>query len=224
MEEFYRFPGPCQPIRIENYIPVYDSQQYDMYGSPENWGISSFLIIETQESSRPMVTDYKMEMERRGALRPVHHYSRIERFENVLYQLLGCRGIVPKFIIEHIQSTGYDKDPDFIWDSIRTILKNKKWSLYYNRIPIIIQIIGYNRKIDFGDSNEFLENVVTDFKMISSRYEQLKSSIGRSYFPSLRFIAFKLIIKHGATFQYRIPYIRTPRKIDLLEGIWSLLT
>ena len=223
MDEFYIFPGPCQPIRIENYIPVYDSEQYDIYGSPENWGISSFLVIQTQESARPMVTDYKMEMERRGALRPIHHYSRVERFKNVLYQLLGCRGIVPKHVIEHIQSVGYDLDPDHIWDSIRNILKRKQWRLYYNRIPIIIQILGYKRKIDFGDSNEFLEKVITDFKIINTNYELLKGTFGRTYFPSLRFVAFKLIKKHGAEFQYKFPYIRTPRKIDLLEGIWTLL-
>ena len=47
-EEFTNFPGPCQPIRIENYIPVYDSEQVDLYGQPENWGIVSYLVIQTR--------------------------------------------------------------------------------------------------------------------------------------------------------------------------------
>jgi hypothetical protein len=221
-EEFTNFPGPCQPIRIENYIPVYDSEQVDLYGQPENWGIVSYLVIQTRESASPMVTDYKMEQERRGALRPIHHYSRVERFETTLYQLIGCRGKVPKMVIDYIVEEGYDDDVEKIWDSIRGILKKRNWRIYYNRIPTILQILGFGRKIEFGDKNSFVRDVVADFKILNYRFEMRKDDmVGRKYFPSLRYIAFKLLEKHGAQFQYRIPFVRTPRKMKMLEDLWN---
>ena len=169
-----------------------------------------------------MVTDYKMEQERRGALRPIHHYSRVERFETTLYQLIGCRGKVPKIVIDYIIEEGYDENEEKIWDSIRDILKKRNWRIYYNRIPTILQILGFSRKIEFGDKNSFVRDVVADFKILNYRFEMRKDGmIGRKYFPSLRYIAFKLLEKHGAQFQYRIPFVRTPRKMKMLEDIWN---
>ena len=220
-QELTGFPGPCQPIRIENWMPVYTSEQIDLYGLPDNWGIVSYLVVQTRESAHPMVTDYDMEQERRGALRPVHHYSRLERFESTLYQLIGCRGKVPSFVIDHIKEVGYDSDPDNIWESVQSILKKKNWRIYYNRIPTILQIIGFARKIDFKDNSRLLEEIVIDFKRINYKFERIKSGLGgRKYFPSLRFIAFKLLEKHGAVFQYQIPFVRTPRKMKMLLDLW----
>lgn len=223
MEKFYTFPGPCQPIRIDNYIPVYTTDQIDLYGIPEFWGVSCYTVIQTRESMAPMVTDYEIEQERRGSLRPIHHYDRIERFQSTLYQLIGCRGRVPSEIISKIRQIGYNTDPDYIWDSIRTTLKSiPKGRLYYNRIPTILQILGYQRKINFKDQSQLIQEIVLDFRKMNAKYEQIKSRFGdRKYFPSLRFIAFKLLQKHGAVFEYKIPFVRTPRKQVLLETIWN---
>lgn len=226
MEQFYSFPGPCQPIRVDNYIPVYTTYQIDLYGMPEFWGVSCYTVIQDREDMAPMVTDYHMEQERRGALRPIHHYDRIERFQSTLYQLIGCRGKVPKEIICHIKEEGYNTDPEFVWDSIRDTLKSiPKGRLYYNRIPTILQILGYQRKIDFKDQNHVIRDICLEFRKINAKYEQIKSMFGgRKYFPSLRFIAFKLLQKHGANFEYKIPFVRTPRKQVLLETIWNEIT
>ena len=68
-----------------------------MYGPPQNWGVLFCLVVELEEDARPMVMDFGMKRDR---LRPVHHYSRVERFTGVLYQLLGLRGVVPKEVLE----------------------------------------------------------------------------------------------------------------------------
>jgi hypothetical protein len=217
------YPGPTQPVRVEFGIPFYTSQQISIFGLPHLFGVDQYQIIELQEDSHPPVTDYDMEQERRGSLRPIHHYSRVERFEQILYQLVGCRGVVPRVIVLHIQSVGFDQHPDRVWDSVRAILKKNNWSQYYNRIPIILDQLGFERKIDFGDNNAFVLNLVNEFRKISCRFEELKPQLVRSYFPNLRYVAFKLLQEHGAVFQYKIPFLRTPRKEKMMDELWELL-
>lgn len=223
MDEQNYFPTPFKPIRIENYIPVYTTAQIDLYGLPDFWGVSCYTVIQTRDDVAPMVMDYQMEQERRGSLRPIHHYDRIERFQSTLYQLIGCRGRVPESIINVIKEYNYNTDPAHVWDSIRDILKKiPKGRTYYNRIPTILSMLGYKHKIDFQDQDYVIKDICLDFRRINAKYELIKSRLeNRKYFPSLRFIAFKLLEKHGAHFQYRIPFVRTPRKQVLLETIWN---
>lgn len=214
---------PVDPVRYEDGVPFYTSQQINLYGLPHLFGIDQYQIIELYDDGHPQVTDYDMEQERRGALRPIHHYNRVERFEQILYQLVGCRGVVPRMIILHLKSVGYDRHPDRVWDSVRSILKKNNWSQYYNRIPIILDQLGFDRKINFGDSNAFVLNIVNEFRKISARFEELKPHLVRCYFPNLRYVAFKLLIEHGAVFEYKIPFLRTPRKEKVMDELWELL-
>lgn len=216
-------PGPVQPIRYDQGLPIYTTEQVDLYGYPEDWGIDNYLVIEERETSHPMVTDYQMETERRGALRPIHHYNRVERFQSILYQLIGSRGVVPRLVITTIVQKGYDPHPDRVWNSIRKLLKEHNWSLYYNRIPVILEQLGYKRKINFNDQNAFVLHIVNEFRKISARFEELKPQLERTYFPNLRYVVFKLLQENGATFEYSIPFLRTPRKEKVMDEIWSLL-
>lgn len=215
--------APVQPVRWELDIPFYTSQQIDLYGLPEYWGVDRYQIIQLREDAAPFVTDYDMEMDRRGSLRPIHHYDRVERFESILLQLLGCRGKVPRNVVETIREIGFDSDPVRIWDSIRTILKEKKWRQYYNRIPIILNQLGYQQKIEFGDQNAFVLELINEFKKVSHRFEEIKDTLKRTYFPNLRYVAFKLLEEYGAEFQYQIPFLRTPRKEKQMDELWKLL-
>ena len=221
---FYQeVPGPVQPFRIDDdFVPVYTSSQIALYGLPEYWGIVVYRVIELREDASPFVTDFKMEQER-GRLRPIHRYSRVERFESVLYQLIACRGKVPASIIALIRTVGYNEDPKEVWNSVRSILKSNGGRVYYNRIPSILNILGYDRKIQFGDSNELVRLIVNDFRILSNRFEKIKGEVGRVYFPSLRFIACKLLELYGVKFEFEIPFVRTPRKLKTMEHIWDLL-
>lgn len=216
-------PGPTQPIRMDGNVPVYTSDQIDLYGLPDLWGIHEYEVIESRESSHPMVTDYQMEQERRGSLRPIHHYNRVERFESILYQLIGARGVVPKLVLTTIQLEGYDLDPAKIWNSIRAILKKHNWRLYYNRIPVILEKLGYKLKINFQDKNAFVLMIVNEFRKMSAKFEQIRSQLERTYFPNLRYICFRLLKENGAVFEYDIPFLRTPRKEKMMNELWELL-
>ena len=222
-EDLRRLQGPVQPIRMENGIPFYTSQQVNLFGLPHHWGVQQYQIIELYDDGRPPVTDYDMEQERRGSLRPIHHYNRVERFESILYQLIGCRGIIPPSVIKIIQESQIDRHPDRIWDSVRNILKKHKLSVYYNRIPIILDQLGFDRKIKWGDRNALVLELVNEFKKISAKFEELKPLLERTYFPNLRYVAFKLLKEYGAEFQYRIPFLRTPRKEKVMDDLWEML-
>ena len=108
---------------------------------------------------------------------------------------VACRGKVPKDLIEEIKSAGYTKNPDLIWDEIRGILKKRKGRKYYNRIPMILEILGF-QKVGV-DKNSLVRGIIDDFRIISGRFNERKELLGRVYFPSLRFIAFKLLEMHG---------------------------
>ena len=215
------FPGPCQPLRFEDYIPVYTSDQIEIYGLPDNWGVFYYTVIETRESAHPQIIDFALTSDRRGSLRPIHRYSRLERFESVLYQLIGARGKVPKRIINYINLVGYNKSPELLWESIRRILKEKGWRLYYNRIPTILQLLGESKTINFQDQALLISEIVNDFRKLSASFDRRPGT--RKYFPNLRFIALKLLEAHGAVFEYMIPFIRTPRKIATMESVWREL-
>jgi hypothetical protein len=84
-------------------------------------------------------------------------------------------------------------------------------------------MLGYDRKIDFGQSNELLRTIVRDFQALSTRFEERKKTLGRVYFPSLRFVACKLLQVHGVQFGFSVPLVRTPRKLKAMEDIWDQL-
>lgn len=216
-------PGPVQPSRWEADLPIYTTDQIDLYGYPEDWGVENYLVIEERETSHPMVTDYEIECERRGALRPIHHYNRVERFQSILLQLLASRGVVPRLVLKTILEEGYDHHPDRVWNSIRSILKKHNWSLYYNRIPTILEQLGYKRKITFDHMDFFVDHIMNEFRKISANFEQLKPTLERKYFPNLRYVVFKLLQENGAEFEYSIPFLRTPRKEKMMEDLWERL-
>lgn len=214
-------PGPA-PVRFDpDQVPVYDSYQLELYGLPETWGIFCYRVIALRETEQPMVSDWKMEQER-GKLRPIHRYSRVERFTSILAQLICCRGKVPKDLFLKIKEHEIPDNPDLAWNAVRKILKDMKARKYYNRIPSILQMLGFPQNI-LCNQNSLMREIINDFRVISTRFDQAKKNLGRVYFPSLRFIAFKLLQLHGVEFAYKIPFVRTPRKLKAMEQIWDLL-
>lgn len=208
---------PVQPIRWDDGYPVYTSRQVGLYGPPQEWGVMFCLVIELEEDAHP-VTDYTFD---RPKLRPIHHYSRVERFKGVLYQLLGLRGEVPKKVIAWCDLMGVDSNPEQAWESVRRLLKEKSWGKYYNRIPSILRRLGIPLKINFGDQVWLLEDVIQDFKKMSARFEYVKEP--GKYFPNLRYIALRLLERKNVVFELMIPFIRTERKFKVLDRMWDKL-
>lgn len=108
-----------------------------------------------------------------------------------------------------------------IYNIIRKILKRLGYSKFYNRIQNIIHSLGFNYSIILR--NVGYEKIENDFVSLSYKFDQWKQNQKRKYFPSIKFICFKLMQKYSAEFQYYIPIIRTKKKIQLLEQLWNEL-
>ncbi len=114
-----------------------------------------------------------------------------------------------------------DYDKELVWNSVRKILKDNGWSRYYDNIPSILEKIGYEFKIVCP--NDFaVDEIVNDFKKLSHGFERNKIGT-RKYMINYRFIALKLMERHGIVFEYHIPKLQTTRKYEEFETLWQEL-
>jgi hypothetical protein len=63
--------------------------------------------------------------------------------------------------------------------------------------------------------------MIHHFKIIQNRFDKIKGP--RKYFPSIRYIVFRMLQDRGAVFDESIPFVRTKRKEKSLNEIWDLL-
>ena len=195
------------PIRWELNIAVFTTTQIDELGPPDYYGYDRFIVINDNEC--PMVTDYKMEISQK--LRRVHHYSRVERFTKTLANLLSLRGNVPRIVLEECKQCTD-------WESVRTALKVGGYARYYNMIPMIMNILKLPAPITIKISNLLFHKMVHDFEQFQEKYRCLENT--PKYFPSLRYIALKILQENGAEFN-NFQFIRTLRIELKLEKIWE---
>lgn len=205
-----------EPIRMDKEIAIFTTDQIDVFGNPEQYGYDKYQVI---ESDRNMVPDFSFD-KNRDKPRPIHRYNRVERFEFILAQLLGLRGDIPYYVMAVMQYA--DKTPEKCYDSIRRILKHYKFRKFYNRIPLIMVKLGIGALFDWDKTDETYREIINDFRILQAKFErQKKFEWQRKYFPPLRFIAIKLIEKHGGKCNFDIHFIRTKRKEKLLGNIWQ---
>ena len=96
---------------------------------------------------------------------------------------------------------GCDLRASHIWASIQSILKKNGLRRYYNRIGQIIWRMT-RLKITF-ENTRILERLVEEFR-------QMKFTHGtRKYFPNLRYVALRLLVDHGAKFEYDVPLLKS---------------
>jgi hypothetical protein len=110
------------------------------------------------------------------------------------------------------------KDVEGKWESVRKVLKQHKIARLYNQIPLIIRKLGFGNCIEFENFHSSYIAILKDFNHLHYKFN-LKKGTDRRYFPNLRFVALKLIEKHGGEFKIEIPFIRTRRKLGPLEKI-----
>lgn len=205
------------PLKIDpDGVPCYSSTDIDDYGFPENYGVNMYRIIESREAN--LQSDYKQEHE--YDLRPIHRYSRLARFKSTLYQLIGERGQVPSSVITMVRTYLNPNSPDK-WNDTRAILKHYKQN-YYNRIPTILETLGYGKTIPPVSGRKLVE-ITQDFMRISDKFERTKHEYKLRYFPNIRYICFRLLQAHGFEPSIIIPFIRTERKRKSLDILWTLL-
>jgi hypothetical protein len=202
---------------MDGDVAVFRLQDVDLYGLPYLFGYDNYIVTSTLDDECPMVLDWKGENERRGALRPIHRYSRVERFIGVLYQLLGYRGDIPQEVLDVVRFWGIEVGQE--WNSVRFILKQYEWSRYYNRIPGILWSMGVrNSEIEFWK----VEEIICKFQNMSCNFDSNQFE-GRIYFPNLRYVALRLLEEYGMEFAYHIPKIRTKRKDRVMRDIYDKL-
>lgn len=201
------------PAWWENGTPFFYTSQIDDYGLPELFGYSEYMVVD--DTTTHFVLDYEMEQERR--LRPVHRYNRSERFNYILGQLMGYRGELDDDTLDTIISLAQEP---YTWESIRTSMKNQNLAKFYNRIPYVLRYLRKDRLVQITDKQTY-QKVVNDFKTIETAFNENKGYLGRKYFPSLRFIALKLLQRHGAVVD--IPLMRNKKTLEQMQDLWTLL-
>ena len=213
-------PKRFTPHRMEGTTPVFTSEQLNDYGPPELYGYDNYEVIELEATAHPPVVDFQF-MRDRERPRPIHRYNRVERFEFILAQLLGRRGDVPPKVMQMM--CYIEKEKDTVWNSIRATLKHYKQRKYYNRIPTIMFQMGLGSVFQWDRSQTTYDKIVNDFKTLHNVFEycQKRKKWNRKYFPSLRFVAVKLLERYGATCQFKIDFIRTKRKRKALGELWD---
>ena len=150
--------------------------------------------------------------------RPVHKYVRKERFESLLYHLVGVRGKVPEDVIEEIQNELWDTDHDTVWMTVQNILRKRGWSKYFNRIGYILVECGFPSVLDKPVN---LDDIMIHFDRMSQKFD--RGGWERTYFPPLRYVALRLLHYEGAVLNFRIPAVKTDCKIDPLNKIFNIL-
>ena len=205
------------PIRYDKEVPVFTTRDIDDYGFPELYGYTNYIVIESRELK--LVTDFKMEKEM--TLKPIHRYSRIARFKKTLLNILGERGNIPSQILAIVKTYLNPLSTDK-WNDVRRILKHYGQRKYYDNIPFIVRQISLGRCF-VQLSADHIANIVRDFQYLSSKYENIKHTFKRRYFPNIRFVTLKLLELHGINPIYKIPFVRTSRKQKALSKLWDQL-
>lgn len=206
-----------KPIRYDKDVPVFTTRDIDDYGFPELHGYTNYIVVESRELN--LVTDFKMEQE--CDFRPIHRYSRLARFKKTLLNILGERGNVPSQIMTLVKTYLNPLSTDK-WNDVRRILKHYGQRKYYDNIPFIVRNLSLGRC--FVQLNaDHIANIVRDFQHLSTRYEQIKHTFKRRYFPNIRFVTLKLLELHSVKPIYKVPLLRTSRKRKVLLNLWEQL-
>lgn len=213
---------PYSVIGLDHGVPVFSLRDINLYGLPDLFGVNEYMVLDDPTESCPFVLDYDGEHDRRGALRAIHRYDRFKRFELLIRKFLG--GNFSRIKNEELFLTVAVEvcwDRDLIWNSVRGILKSNGWSKYYDNIPSILNQIGYEYKIKCS-SPYAIDEILNDFKKLA--YGFTVSAIGnRKYMINFRFIAIKLMERHGVVFEYHVPKLQTIRKFEEFEIVWQTL-
>jgi hypothetical protein len=113
----------------------------------------------------------------------------MERITSTVHHLTGTAGKVPDDIIELVEDNLWDTDPETMWLSVQTILKNEGKSKYFNRIGSILQKIGFKPMIEEIEGGLNLDNVFEHFSRMSIKFDQ--GGFNRTYFPPMRYVALR---------------------------------
>lgn len=188
------------------------------------------------DAERPLALDAVTQF--KYANRRIHRYSRILRFRTTLAKLLGASGRIPdgersrrkpNIYAPRVLSTVWSDtgpaifDYNTAWNAVRTSLKKHGWRKYYDSIPLIIARLGGASWPP--EAEKRFSAIMQDFLQFNFAFNsRLRNVWNRRYFPSIRYIALRLLKLHRIRFPYRIPLARTLRKSRSLNELFNDLT
>jgi len=203
---------------------IFSSSQVQKYGLPENNGWSeTYLVAEEEADTHPLTTTFKTAKEYAFVKqREIHRYCRVSRFRSILRHIMGNGSLSTKKSMNFLDDIVHDlpilikyTPPCLLWDEIRKTLKRNDGVKYYSRIPTIIKKLEL-ANFDKSKNVHIFLRVMEDFREMDRIFELVKDDMQRTYFPSLRFTALRLLDRHGYTIPIAIPYARTSPRVDRL--------
>jgi len=196
-----------KPTTFDNELPVFTRQDIDLYGLPMYFGWDEWICIDSGPDLVADPCDFVL------FNKPVHRYSRFDRFRMVLLQLLGWRGKVERDVLEICELVDFDLSN--VWLDFRGSLKWNDKSKYYNRIPRILFLLGKVGvvKVDSMTFNSILDR----FKQLEYLFTLQKE---RKYFPSLRYTCCRLLHEFGIELGVKVDCLLTKQRKDALDEFW----
>jgi hypothetical protein len=201
-------------------IPQFTITQIDIWGYPH---VDRYQVLETRDCVR-----YEADFHQEQSIikpRPPHRYVRLDRFKNVLSQLM-CQSLnVAKRVqrsddwLDMLDEVGEIVEDH--WFEARKILKKYGFETYYNRIPSILAQTSKHHKGGFAKKN--YDKIVEDFKKMDKYFDRVREACGRKYFPNLRFTALMLMDHHKSTTHIDIPLAITKSKVEELRDSFDNL-
>lgn len=177
---------------------------------------------QTDADQHPFAYEYADEI--KAGIYKIHRYSRFDRFRFLMYRLIGVGGGMPVpdevLVIVREDMKNYVDSRMKIWNTVRKILKARGMRKYYNHIPEIIgKVKGWYPE---GVAKLDVPVLLLEFQRMSAKFDEgLRKKWGVKYFPNLRFVALKLIEKHGVTYPYHTPLVRTMSKKVYLNKMYE---
>lgn len=109
-------------------------------------------------------------------------------------------------------------DGKTVWNKIRGWLKKNGYRRYYNRIPQIIDRLGYIFMEGYTYAKYLA--ILDDFEKMHYKFNRELRKETVVYFPNLRYICFRLMEKYGISYTFHVPMVRTKRKQKRLDELW----
>jgi hypothetical protein len=212
-----------QPSYYENGIPVYSKWQIDLFGPPDK---INYLVLDDDVTYLPSYTQIQHCLEN---LEYVHHYDRVQRFTTILLQIVGDARISSKKGMKCMKKVSRNIPSDIdlyplpiIYQIIRNVMRHNGLKIYYNRVATVLNEFNITdtRK---HYSPELINNVIEDFKKMHFMFEKIKKDLKRTYFPNLKYVALKLLLKYGFTNPFNLKLAKTPARLLKLNKDYDLI-
>ena len=205
------------PIRWENDLPVFTTEQVDVFGEPDETKYPRYMVIEG-----PPIYQTGFVEQQQTFLKKIHRYDRRARFRLQLQKILGCSPISKKrvdHIIPIIQTYVPDDAADS-YDRLHKILGAYKQTKLIPYIPTLLRMAKKKAPIDVECPSEMLELLMDDFKFFEINYfNAIDIRKDRKYMLNMRYLAYKLLQRRGVKINF--PLLRTKRRIQLLDDIFD---